>query len=92
MLKQEAQHPLKRFRERAGITQEQLGYAIRDEGTATKNFQPRIHAYEERGKRIPLPIAIRIQKVLASGTLIDPRTAKRVRFKKVKVKVEQLAG
>lgn len=94
-------HPLARLRDRAGITQPQLGYAISppDARERTHYFASRVNAYEIGGKRIPLEIAIEIVKVFARGWIEEPPPlghtgtgwkGKRLKFKKLRVRVEDL--
>lgn len=74
-------HPLAELRARAGISQAQLGYAILAEGSQTTTYASRINAYENRGKRIPLPVAEDIAKVFKRGWVHVPGTKKRIKFK-----------
>lgn len=56
--------PLAVLRKAAKLSQEQLGKAIADKDSPTVHHQPRISAYEMGTKRVPLPVAQRLVKVL----------------------------
>jgi hypothetical protein len=56
--------PLAILRKAAGMSQEALGKAIAEPDSPTVNHQPRISAYEQGKKRVPLPVAKKMVGVL----------------------------
>lgn len=57
-------HTLESLRIEAGLSQEQLGRLIAKPGSNNVTYQSRISAYETGRKRVPLPVAIQLVKVL----------------------------
>lgn len=55
---------LKRLREAAGLSQDALGRLIAAPDSKNAYFQPRIFAYESGRKRVPLPVALKLVKIL----------------------------
>lgn len=61
---------LKDLREKAGLSQAELGRRLAaelQEDTEPKFYQPRISAYESGRNRMPLPIAVALAKVLTKA-------------------------